>query len=453
MHSSPSNHLDVLAVSRRRWLIVVILTSCVALSYLDRQVIAIAVDPLRRSLGVTDVQIGLAQGLAFTACVAIAGIGMAWIVDRWNRSLLIAICIAIWSVGAMACGLATNFWQFLGARAVLAIGEAGLTPAMLSICTDLFRRQELPRANALLMTGSYFGTALALFFGGWLLDWLQSPPTAVLALMGGMEPWRLLFLLTGIPGVFAIIAVLLILREPSRSEVSSIAEETRSGDIRQLFNAKNRFLVFYLLATMLLFLVFFAQVAWAPTIFIRVLGISPGTAGATLGPAFLASGLLGSGAVLLLVRGVSADQMMARIMSVVFMIGIGLLTGSLILAFSKILVVSVIGYCLTAFSAGVLVTMSPLPVQLVSPNKLRGMMIAVTACFYSVGSAGGGPLAIAALTDYVFRDRLRIGDSLAVVAVVAIAGGLALLLEARRRLNLEGDPSHLASDREPDFVT
>jgi len=432
-----ANQSDVLADPRRRWLIVAILTGCLALSYLDRQLIAIVVDPLRRSLDVTDVQIGLAQGLAFTGCATIAGVGMAWIVDRWNRSLLIAICIAIWSTGAMACGLATNFWQFLLARSVVAIGEAGLTPAMISICTDLFRRQDLPRANAMLMTGSYFGTALALFFGGWLLDWLQSAPEAIRALMGDMEPWRLLFLLAGIPGVFAIVAVLLIIREPPRSEVSSIAEETRSGDIRQVLNAKNRFLVFYLFATMLLFLVFFAQVAWAPTILIRVHEISPGRAGAMLGPAFLASGLLGSGAVLLLVRGVSADQMMARIMSIVFMVGIGLLTGSLILAFSKTLLVAVLGYCLAAFSAGVLVAMSPLPVQLVSPNKLRGMMIAVIACFYSVGSAGGGPLAIAAITDHVFRDSLRIGDSLAIVAVVAVVCGLALLLEGRRRLNRE----------------
>ena len=437
---------DAIANPRRRWLIVVILTSCVALSYLDRQLVAIVVDPLRRSLGVTDVQIGLAQGLAFTGCATMAGVGMAWIVDRWNRSLLIAICIAIWSVGAIACGFATNFWQFLLARSVVAIGEAGLTPAMISICTDLFQRKDLPRANALLMTGSYFGTALALFFGGWLLDWLQSAPRTILALMGGMEPWRLLFLSAGIPGVFAIIAVLLIVREPVRSEVSSIAEETRSGGIRQVLNAKNRFLVFYLLATMLFFLVFFAQVAWAPTIFIRVLKISPGMTGATLGPAFLASGLLGSAAVLLLVKGVSAEQMMARILAVVFMIGIGLLMGSLILALSKTLLISVLGYCLTAFSAGVLVALSPLPVQLVSPNKLRGMMIAVTACFYSVGSAGGGPLAIAALTDYVFRDSLRIGDSLAVVAVVAIACGLALVLEARRRLNFDGGDSSLIGE-------
>jgi MFS family permease len=119
------------------------------------------------------------------------------------------------------------------------------------------------------------------------------------------------------------------------------------------------------------------------------------------------------------------------------MVGIGLLTGSLILALSKTLLVAVLGYCLAAFSAGVLVAMSPLPVQLVSPNKLRGMMIAVTACFYSVGSAGGGPWAIAAITDYVFRDSLRIGDSLAIVAVVAVVCGLALLLEGRRRLNRE----------------
>jgi len=119
------------------------------------------------------------------------------------------------------------------------------------------------------------------------------------------------------------------------------------------------------------------------------------------------------------------------------MAGIGILTGTLVFVFSKILWIAVLGYCLAAFSAGMLVAMSMLPVQLVAPNKLRGMMIAISACFFSIGSAGGGPLAVAAVTDYVFQDRLRIGHSLAVVAVIAILCGMAFLFEARRRLNLE----------------
>jgi len=160
-----------------------------------------------------------------------------------------------------------------------------------------------------------FRTALALFFGV-LLDWLQCPRT-ILALTGGMEPWRLLFLSAGIPG--RVTYPVFLSCASRRDQVSSIAEET-DRDIFVTSSREKSVPGLLSVATMCSSGFFFAQVDWAPQ------SSSPSRnkrrmEGATLGPAFLASGYWIRG-VLLPSEGLRGPNM-TRIMSVVFMIGIG----------------------------------------------------------------------------------------------------------------------------------
>jgi MFS family permease len=126
------------ASPQRRWWTLAILTGLYSLSFLDRQVMSLLVNAIRADLRITDFQIGLLQGPAFALFYVSFGLLFGWIVDRLSRRPVIFVGVAIWSLAAMACGLARNFAQLFGARLGLGAGEAALTPAAYSILSDSF---------------------------------------------------------------------------------------------------------------------------------------------------------------------------------------------------------------------------------------------------------------------------------------------------------------------------
>ena len=84
-------------------------------AYIDRQVVAIVVDPMKADLGVNDAQIGWLYGV-FAVFYAIAALPIAWLADRKSRKFIIAAGIFFWSLMTVACGLSRSFWHVLLAR-------------------------------------------------------------------------------------------------------------------------------------------------------------------------------------------------------------------------------------------------------------------------------------------------------------------------------------------------
>src|SRR6201985_3052935 len=154
---------DAADARRGHTYVVVLFFVCFAFSYLDRQIVSILVQPIKLTLGITDTQIGLLQGFSFTMCYATAGVFVARLVDRANRVRLIAVCVAIWAISTALCGFATSFAELLAARAGTAIAEAALSPAALSIFSDIFPPRKVTRASSVFMLGPYIGGGLALF--------------------------------------------------------------------------------------------------------------------------------------------------------------------------------------------------------------------------------------------------------------------------------------------------
>ena len=94
-------------------------------SFIDRQVIAILIEPIKTEFGASDTQMGLLTGLAFGLLYAALGVPVGKLADRYNRRAIVAVCCGLWSLATMACGFAHHFWQLLLARMSVAIGEAG----------------------------------------------------------------------------------------------------------------------------------------------------------------------------------------------------------------------------------------------------------------------------------------------------------------------------------------
>src|SRR6202140_3504503 len=111
------------------WAVVAILIATAVLSYTDRQVLSLLVDPVRRDLGISDTQISLLLGTAFAVVYGIAGIPLGYLADRISRRNLIFAGVCVWSLGTIACGFSHNFREIFSSRVVVGLGEAALSPA------------------------------------------------------------------------------------------------------------------------------------------------------------------------------------------------------------------------------------------------------------------------------------------------------------------------------------
>ena len=115
----------------RAWYAVAVLSLAAVMSYIDRSILGMFVEPIKQDLAISDVQISLLQGLSFAVCYSLAGIPLARLADRHNRIRLIAGGILVWSLMTAACGMATSFPEQFMARMGVGIGEAVLIPARL----------------------------------------------------------------------------------------------------------------------------------------------------------------------------------------------------------------------------------------------------------------------------------------------------------------------------------
>src|ERR1043165_6588973 len=174
----------------RRWALGVLVLVYV-FNFIDRQVLSILQEDIRKDLGLNDLQLGMLTGLSFAAIYCTVGIPVARVADSTSRKGVIAISLALWSGFTALCGLAGNFWQLFLVRLGVGLGEAGGSPPAHALISDLYEKEKRGRALALYSAGLYAGTLLGYYLGGWLSEEMS---------------WRQAFFVVGIPGViFAVI--------------------------------------------------------------------------------------------------------------------------------------------------------------------------------------------------------------------------------------------------------
>src|SRR6185437_16202632 len=128
------------------WYVVVVCMLAYVFSFVDRQVLALMIEPIKRDLHITDTQFSLLQGFAFSLFYAVMGMPLAYLADRFARPRIISIGVALWSVATATCGLSQNFVHMFFARMSVGVGEAALSPGTYSMLADLFPKEKLGRA-------------------------------------------------------------------------------------------------------------------------------------------------------------------------------------------------------------------------------------------------------------------------------------------------------------------
>ena len=151
--------------SGEAWKTVWILALVLGLSQIDRNILTLLLQDIKHDLKLSDTQMGVLIGLAFSVIYLFLSFPLSLVSDRKSRKIMIAVGVAFWSLCTAACGLARGFWPLFYARAGLGAGEAVNGPATYSLLGDSFPREKLPRAMAVLNLGFIGGTALALILG------------------------------------------------------------------------------------------------------------------------------------------------------------------------------------------------------------------------------------------------------------------------------------------------
>jgi len=153
-----------------RWYVVGVLTAVYASSQVDRQIMAILLEPIKIELGASDTQMGFLVGLTFAIFYATLGMPIAMLADRTNRRNIITAAISIWSAMTVLCGYAGSFFQLALARIGVGVGEAGSTPPSHSIIADLFPPESRGTAMGVFALGVNIGLLIAYLAGGWLSE-------------------------------------------------------------------------------------------------------------------------------------------------------------------------------------------------------------------------------------------------------------------------------------------
>src|SRR5215831_13160215 len=144
------------------------LTLVYVFNFIDRQVLVILQESIKKELHLSDTQLGMLSGFTFAIFYVTLGIPIARFADKTNRRNTVAVSLALWSMMTACCGFAKNFIQLLFARIGVGVGEAGGSPPAHAMISDYFSPEKRSTALSVYSAGLYFGVLVGFLMGGYL---------------------------------------------------------------------------------------------------------------------------------------------------------------------------------------------------------------------------------------------------------------------------------------------
>lgn len=414
----------------RAWWMMAVFFLAAILSYTDRLIFSLLVDPLRADIHVSDTQVSLLQGLAFALIYCFAGLPLGRAADLFPRRLVIIAGVCVWSAATLACGLAQSFGWLFVARICVGVGEAALAPAAVSMIADYFPPERRGMAIGVLLMGMGIGSGAALAIGGALLEAANSGLFAGLPVIGQMSPWRAALILLSTGGI-AIVALLMTVREPERRGTEPGEGALPLRRVAGEFARHGKLLVPLYLAVALVSAGDYSLQNWTPALLSRNFHLSPGEIGGVLGVIAMITGIVGTFA-----GGSISDWLArrrgegARLGAAMAAVAIGSVGALIAFAPAPLQVFGcfAVWLLLSSASEAIGITM----VLNTVPNQVRGIGVSlVSFCNMLIGLTLGTSMT-AIFTDKVYRDPTMVGWSMTTVVLPAAALALVLFWRARR---------------------
>lgn len=406
------------------WYAVGVLALCTTFAMLDQGILALLIQQIIVDFDLTDTQASLLLGPAFAFVYVVVGIPLSPLIDRWTRTRIIAVGITVWSIATAACGLANNFIQLFIARMVVGAGESVNGPAAYSIVSDYFSRDRLPKGVYGLQIGSVAGSGLSLLLGGVLIGIVATMGSPTLPLVGELRPWQAVMMAVGLPGVLVAFLLLTVKEPPRRTFRADVSKVPIAGALKYMW------LNFAVYGPLFIGLTLGSLDqgwrSWGAAFFERTYGWGPATYGQAAGVvsivAMLAGLWLGSRWVdRFQARGIVDGPyrviLYMRMVSIPFAIAQPLMpTPELALACGAV------GF----LSLGMTGPLINAVMLIVTPNQIRGQVMALYLFIFTVIGQGISPVITGMTTDYIFTSPDDLRWSIMVLHAVFLPAALAV---------------------------
>ena len=402
------------------WYGLAVLVIATVFASVDRQILALVIEPLRKEFGLSDTQIGTLNGIALSLVAMLATLPLGWLADRIDRRVLLAACIMVWSVFTAAIGLAQSFGQLFVCSMGIAVGEAVLGPVSYAFIADLFPKSRWMLANYVYFVTGILGAAAGMIFSGGVIGYVEANHATLPAVLAGLDPWRVALIFVAIPGPVMALMVLFIRRQGRPVARSATNADGLMAYIRE--HARTFIGVFCGFG-----LVAAAQGtigSWVAVVLVREFHESPAETGRRLGLMMGLGSVLGVVASYLLVRWLQPRIGRLTALRVAL---IGIVVACLCMPAYLFLGSAQQFYVvLTVQTAATVCAMSlsPTVLQFMAPGHMRGRVIAIGGLFYMV-LLSLSPIVVGAISDqFHHAPGTLLRSVLLVAAPCYLLGGL-----------------------------
>ncbi|TVV77274.1 MFS transporter [Sphingomonas solaris] len=426
-----SSSSDEPAGGAQAWWMVAALFLMYAFSWLDRLILSMLVTPIKVDLLLTDVQVSMITSTSFAIFYALFGLPLGWAADRFSRRWIIFGGVLVWASATVACGFARSYEALLVGRVMVGAGEAALLPAAYSLISDAFARDRLTLATSVFQMAGKIGSAAAFGLGGMAIAFATARAGIDLPFHGPAQPWQMVLMMAGAPG-FVLALLVFTFPEPARRGTSAggVRAKAGKGAMRAFLRQNARLIGLMLLGTSCLSICGYSMTNWVPAFIERRYGLEPVQYGWWLS----AMNLIAAGS--LVVSGGIVDRLYRRGMDDAHLrfyswLILGLSPVILFTFFAPNVWLFLACYGVVQFITVPFMVYVSSVMALLAPNALRAQMLAMFLFVFTILGLGAGPAIVAVLTDHVFRDEAKIGQSL---AVVVIAGATIAFVSLRLSL-------------------
>ncbi len=431
LHAAP--HAQASKAPLSAWYALAVLVIATVLGSIDKVVLTLLTEPMRIALTLSDTQLGLLQGAGLVLFTGIATLPLGWLSDRYDRRVVLAACVVLWSLATAMRGTAQGYGVLFIASIGLGVGEAGLTPITNSLIPDLFSRAQRVLANAVFALSAIFGSALGALLGGTVVHLTDDLRHWLPASMQHLEAWRLTFLVMAAAGVPVALLVLSIRRSRGAAGATAlavgphgdaIAADAAAVSFRDHLRAHWRTFAGLVTGFGLASVGLSSIGTWLPIVAARQYGATPAQMGQGMGLAFLCGTVVGGVLGVAAMRFAQPRMGPAAALRIIMLGNLSAALLSTLLLFTRS---STDAFMLLALLVVPLISgavLLPNVLQDASPPHLRARTIALLT-MASLPFGVVGPLVVGMLSDAL--KSMPNGLALAIVATTLVGGCLGAL--------------------------
>ena len=404
------NHAEV--SNQYRNYVLVMLTLVYVFNFVDRQLLVILQESIKKELRLSDTQLGLLSGFTFAIFYVTLGIPIARLADKRNRRNIVATSLGLWSVMTTFSGFARNFIQLLLARIGVGVGEAGGSPPAHAMISDYFIPEKRSTALSVYSTGIYIGVLIGFLMGGYLNQHLG---------------WRTAFFVLGTPGLIFSLIFYTTVKEPKKGatdENTAGPGETPSLKAVLTLLFSTRTFVYLAMATGLHVFCIYGLLNWAPSFLSRLHGMKNSDIGVSLGLIFGIGGGIGTyaGGFLTDYFGRKDKRYYLKIPAYAILISILFAAGALFLQ-NTFFSLFCLGSC--ALLQSMYLGPSIAVAHSLVPASMRALTSAILFFVLNLVGLGFGPLVVGFISDllspYLGIESLRWAISIIIPISIAAA--------------------------------